>query len=127
LGETRIFTTEEFDEFASKQRLDDATLVRAIKDIEKGLVDADLGGNVVKQRIARPGGGKSGGYRSVVIFRRGDRAVFVEGYPKNEKSNLTPQELRAFKAMAKWILELTDGELADSVVKGVLREINRND
>lgn len=127
MGVTRIFASEEFDDFARDARLTDEDLVKAVKQIESGLVSADLGGNVIKQRIARKGGGKSGGYRTVVVFRDGDRAVFVEGFAKNVKTKLTPQETKALKRLAKDILALSDTQLAQAVTSRALRRIERNE
>ena len=78
----RIFKNRPFARFARKSGLSDAGLLKAVRDAERGLVDADLGGGVIKQRIARPGGGKSGGFRTIVLFRSGARAFFVHGFAK---------------------------------------------
>ena len=72
----------------------------AIARAEKGLVDADLGGGVLKQRIARPGRGKSGGYRTIIFFRQGDRAVFAYGFAKSDRANLDAEEEKQFKEAA---------------------------
>ncbi len=127
VSEARIFTTEEFDDFAKSERLADSTLVKTVVQIESGLVSADLGGNLIKQRIARKGQGKSGGFRTVLVFRNGDRAVFVKGFAKNEKSNLTVVEIRALKKIAKDILALTESELDVAVATNVLRRIERDE
>lgn len=78
----RIFKTNVFARFSRKQHIRDEALAEAIARAERGLIDADLGGGVIKQRIARPGGGKSGGFRAVVLFRTKVRAVFVYGFEK---------------------------------------------
>jgi len=127
VSEARIFTTEEFDDFAKSERLADSTLVKTVVQIESGLVSAELGGNLIKQRIARKGQGKSGGFRTVLVFRNGDRAVFVKGFAKNEKSNLTVVEIRALKKIAKDLLALTESELDVAVATNVLRRIERNE
>ncbi len=80
----RIFKNRPFERFARKARLEDEILRKAVADAERGLVDADLGGGVIKQRIARQGGGKSGGFRTIILFRLGERAFFVHGFAKNE-------------------------------------------
>jgi len=123
----RIFTTEEFDDFAQAERLADTTLVKTVALIEAGLVSAELGGNLIKQRVARRGQGKSGGFRTVLVFKDGDRAVFVQGFAKNERSNLTDLEVRALKKIAKDILALTDSELDLAVARKALRRIKRNE
>ncbi len=127
MGKARIFTSKDFDRFARKERLDDRLLVSVVEDIENGLVDADLGGNVLKQRIARKGGSKAGGYRTVIIFRLGDRAVFVEGFAKNVKVAHTLVETRALKELAKAILALPEDRLLLAVRAGEMRELGRRD
>lgn len=69
----RIFKNKRFVRFARKERISDRSLCEAVQKAEKGLVDADLGGGVIKQRIARPGEGESSGFRSIVLFRNGDK------------------------------------------------------
>ena len=89
----RVFTTRVFARFARKERLDDRQLYEAIARAERGLVDADLGGNLIKQRVARSGSGRSGGYRTVVVFRASQRSVFLYGFAKNERENIDDREL----------------------------------
>ena len=108
----RLFKNKWFARFASAESIDDATLCKAIEDAEKGLIDADLGGGVIKQRIARAGEGASGGFRSIVLYRRGKLAFFVFGFPKNRTANITKDELKAFKKLAKEMLALNDRQIA---------------
>jgi hypothetical protein len=108
----RLFKNKWFARFASAENIDDATLCKAIADAEKGLIDADLGGGVIKQRIARAGEGASGGFRSIVLYRRGKLAFFVFGFPKNRTANIKKDELRAFKKLAKEMLALDDRQIA---------------
>jgi hypothetical protein len=84
----RIFKTKAFTRFADKVGIPDIALCRAIEDAERGLIAADLSGDLIKQRIARPGQGKSGGFRTLIVFRAGTRAFFVHGFAKNEKDNV---------------------------------------
>ena len=81
-------------------------------------MDADLGGGVIKQRIARSGGGKSGGYRTVILFRRGHRAFFIYGFAKNRFENISAAELREFRTLAKTMLSQSDQELVLYVTRG---------
>jgi len=97
----RIFKNKWFVRFARKERITDAKLTEAVRNAEKGLIDADYGGGVIKQRIARPGQGKSGGYRSIIIFRKGNMAFFVYGFAKNERDNIDESDERDFKDLAK--------------------------
>jgi hypothetical protein len=89
---------------ANREGINDATLVAAIDQADRGLIDADLGGGLIKQRVAREGGGKSGGYRTLVFFRQEERAIFAFGFAKSDKANLSAAELRGshpVKAAAK--------------------------
>jgi len=121
----RIFKTKWFQRFARRERIEDATLLDAVARAEKGQVDADLGGGVIKQRIARAGQGKSGGYRTIVVFRRGDRAVFMYGFAKSERENIRADEEKEFKEAAKYVLGLTEQELTELVKRGDFVEAKR--
>jgi hypothetical protein len=87
------------------------------------LVDADLGGGVIKQRIARPGQGKSGGFRILIVFRARTRAIFVHGFAKSEKDNIEKDELVALRRLAAELLAYDDKSLARAVASGVLLEV----
>ncbi len=89
----------------------------------RGLIDADLGGGVIKQRIARPGEGKSGGYRTIVLYRHGERAFFVYGYSKSCEANIRQADLLQFRKMAALVLCLSDEDLALAVRHGVFEEV----
>ena len=88
-----------------------------------GRVDADLGGGVVKQRIARPGEGKSGGFRTIVLLRKGALAFFVYGFAKSERDNIRPDELKAFRRLASEMLRYGEAELSAAMKNRTLREI----
>jgi len=92
-----IYKTKEFSKFARKADLGSGELLEAAKAVASGQWDADLGGGVFKQRIAREGGGKSGGFRTIILFKVGGHSFFVHGFAKNEKANITPKELKALK------------------------------
>jgi hypothetical protein len=109
--------------FARKEGISDAKLCQAVKDAEAGKIDVDYGGGVIKQRIARPNEGKSGGYRSVILYRRGNRAFFIYGFPKNERENIDDAEEQGFKDLAKVLFALSDDEIAKLVKTGVYKEI----
>lgn len=94
---------------------------------EKGQVDADLGGGVIKQRIARPGQGKSGGYRGVIFFRRGERAVFAYGFAKSARPNLDADEDKQFKAAARYVLGLTEKQINELLENGDFVEVTRDE
>jgi len=87
----RIFKSRWFQRFARKEGIADAVLREAVARAEKGQIDADLGGEVIKQRIARPGQGKSKGYRTIILFRRGAKAFFVYGFAKSQRGEHRPR------------------------------------
>jgi hypothetical protein len=95
--------------------------------VERGLIDADLGGGVVKLRLARPGQGKSGGYRAIVVFCRRGRVVFVFGYAKSSRSGIDARELTGFRLLAKHVLAMSAGEVARAVEAGALVEVGCDD
>jgi hypothetical protein len=123
MGESRIFKTKWFQRFARKEGIGDAALVEAIGRAEKGQIDADLGGGVIKQRIARPGQGKSGGYRTIILFQRAKRAVFIYGFAKSARSNIRADEEKEFKEAAKYVLTLADEQLAELIKQGDFAEV----
>ena len=100
----RVFKSRQFARDAEKFGLKDPQLLTAVAEAERGLLDADLGGGVVKQRIARQGEGKSGGFRTVILFKRGELAFFVYVFAKNERDNITRSELNDFRKLASIVL-----------------------
>ena len=120
----RIFKVAWFVRFARAEGITDELLAEAVARAEHGQVDARLGGEVIKQRIPRAGQGRSGGYRAVVIFRGGERAVYVYGYAKSERSNLRPDEVAHFKKLAIHVLTLSDAELAALLARGTIEEVS---
>ncbi|MHB0721338.1 type II toxin-antitoxin system RelE/ParE family toxin [Roseomonas mucosa] len=123
----RIFKNKPFARFARKARLSDAALREAIGRAGRGLIDADLGGGVIKQRIAREGAGKSGGFRTIILFRVGERSFFVHGFAKNEQDNIRDDELAAFKLLAAQLLAYDDAALATAIGAGVLTEVTEDE
>lgn len=118
-----VFKNRWFEKFARKERIADVALIEAVDRAGRGLVDANLGGGVLKQRIAREGGGKSGGYRSIILFRARDRAIVVFAFAKNERANLTPDEGAGFRKIAASLLALSHAELDEKVEAGSLIEV----
>jgi hypothetical protein len=104
----RIFKNAWFKRFARRQKIQDATLREAVRRAERGLVDADLGGGVIKRRVARPAEGRSGGYRTLILYRQVHRAFFVYGFAKSQQANISGEEEAASKKAARHVLELTD-------------------
>lgn len=119
----RAFKSKWFAKFARKERITDAKLCDAIRNAERGIIDADYGGGVIKQRIARPNEGKSGGYRSIVFFRKGERVFFAYGFAKNTQDNIDESDERDFKELAKTLLAISDVALEKLVSDGLYEEI----
>ena len=90
-------------------------------------MDADLGAGVIKQRIARPGQGRSGGYRVLVAYRNGVRAVFLYGFAKSERDNVDDDELETARDIAKGWLDASTGQIARAVAEGLIQEVNNGD
>ena len=119
---TRIFKRRDFARWQTGERLPDTVLCKAVREMESGLVDADLGGLLYKKRVARPGSGKSGGYRTLLAARIGSRYVFLHGFPKSTTANITREEKRALQFAGKVFLELPVGNLSKALQSGVLLE-----
>jgi hypothetical protein len=122
-GRFSVYKNKAFSRYAKKARITDSDLWKAAEAANKGVIDADLGGGVIKQRIARAGEGKSGGSRSIILFRKGDRAVYVYGFEKKDLANIKPDELEAFRELAKVILGYTQAEVENMVKCGALVKV----
>lgn len=122
----RIFKTRWMARFARKSGIEDALLVEAIERAEMGLIDADLGGGVIKQRVGRPGQGRSGGYRTLIAFRFGDIAVFMFGFAKSEQDNVSSVELWRLKEFARDWLSAGDEVISNALRSGELEEVKHD-
>jgi hypothetical protein len=120
----KIYQNAWFTKFARKEKISESALCDAISRIKRGSIDADLGGGVIKQRVARAGAGKSGGYRTLIFVRHGARAVYVYGFAKNDQANLGADEVAMFKKAAKIVLELSQDQIDIEVEAGRLTELN---
>lgn len=120
----RVFKNAWFERFARKQGIADKVLLEAIERAERGLVDADLGGGVIKQRVARPGQGKSGGFRTIILYRTAERAFFVYGFAKSDRDNIDDDEEAAFKKASEYVLGLSEAHLAELIGKGQFTEVH---
>ena len=121
-----IYKTRWFDRWARKQDLDDLSLCTAVDEMIVGLYDADLGSGLFKKRIARSGQGKRSGFRTLIATNKGDRWIFVFGFPKNERSNIDKEEEAALKNLATELLSLTPENLEKEVLENKLIEVNCN-
>ena len=120
----RTFKTKPFARFAGREGIGDAALCAAMERAGKGLVDADLGGGVIKQRIARPGQGRSGGVRALMLLRRGELAVFVYGFAKSDRENLRRDEIKALRGLASEMFALDRFGLNAMLANGTISEVN---
>ncbi len=123
----QAFKTRVFARWASREGLGDVALASAVLEMERGLIDARLGGQVVKKRVALPGRGKRGGTRTLVAFKEGEKAFFIYGFAKNERANVSNKELQALKFLAKELLNYTAPALAKARQAGELIEIEVDD
>ena len=119
----RIFKNAWFCRFARREKIKNEVLKDAIARVERGLIDAELGGGVIKQRVARPGQGRSGGYRSIIIFQKGERAFFVYGFAKSDRENIDPDEAADFKKLAKVWFTFSDQKIEAMIKDQELTEI----
>jgi hypothetical protein len=123
----RIFLTRGVERFARRQRIADASLGEAIERAERGIIDADLGGGLIKQRVARPGQGRSGGFRMIVAYRAAGRAVFLYGFAKSDRDNIDDDELEALRTIgANWLAASAD-LVGQAIEDGNLKEIEHDD
>ena len=119
----RVLKTKTFARWTRKEGVADAALRAAVKEIRVGLVEANLGAGLVKKRIARPGRGKSGGWRTVLATNLRDRWVFLYGFAKNERDNVDDDELRSLKLLAQTYLGFDEDTIDGLVEAGELKEV----
>lgn len=122
----RIFKSKAFAKFARKESISDAMLCEAVRCAEQGKVDADYGGGVIKQRLARPNEGKSGGYRVVIFYLRGDKAFFVHGFAKKDQANISTKDEKNLKESAREMFAFTDEQMNVAIQKRRFEEIKYN-
>lgn len=118
-----ILKRKDFARWQMGEKLPDVALCKAVKEMEQGLIDANLGGFLYKKRVARPDAGKSGGYRTLISAKIGNRYVFLHGFSKSEKANVTENEKKALQFAGKVFLELSGMALSQALTSGVLVEV----
>ncbi len=118
-----LYKTRWFARYARQERLDDANLRDAIARAERGLVDADLGGGLIKQRVARQGKGRSGGYRVIIAYLSGDRAFFVYAFAKNEVNNIKHDQLLSLRSLGLELLAASADVTKQALQDGALQEM----
>lgn len=122
----RAFKTRTFNRWLRKSGLSDRQLIAATAEMQRGLIDADLGGHVVKKRVALPGQGKRGSTRTLVGTNYRDRWFFLFGFGKNERDNITANELVVLQEISKDLLALDDKQLEIAIENGELLEMNHD-
>jgi hypothetical protein len=118
-----IYKTRSFARWVKREGLADRDLCDTVVEMQKGLIDARLGGGLIKKRVARSGHGKRGGYRVILASNLGDRWVFMFGFAKNERDNVDDDELRLMKPLASAFLEMDDRMLRQALTSGEILEI----
>lgn len=119
----RVFKTRHFSRWLRKTSLTDRALCEAVHEMVRGLIEADLGGGVVKKRVGLPGQGKRGGARTLIATNQGDRWFFVFGFEKSARANVSPQKLEALQTIARDLLSLGPIQLSTAIADGSLQEI----
>ena len=115
--------TKHFSKWASKQNLTLQDLSEALDELANGNFDANLGGQIFKKRVRFQGQGKSGSGRTIICYQQGGRAIFIHGFSKNDKSNVSQKELKAFKELAKVLLGLSSKALKTAINNGDFIEV----
>lgn len=119
----RIFKTRLFAKWAKKEKITDDLLRQSVSEMERGLVDANLGSHVYKKRLPSKGQGKRGGARTILVYQISQKVFFVFGYSKNEKANITDEEKKLAKELAKEMLAFSDRQLSKLIEAGKLIEV----
>jgi hypothetical protein len=122
----RVFKTADFARFARKHGIVDEELSKTVERATLGLIDANLGGGLIKQRVARPGQGRSRGFRTIVAWRPHDRSIFVYGFAKSRRSNIGDADLADLRDLARLLLGLSVKQLDEAVAAGELVEVTYN-
>jgi hypothetical protein len=119
----QVFKTRSFARFAKREGIDDRRLRDAIGRAGRGLIDADLGGGLIKQRIARAGKGRSGGYRTIIAYRMRNRAVFLYGFAKSERENIGREEIISWRSVADYWISAGAERISKGLEDGAILEV----
>lgn len=119
----KVFKIKWFNQWATKVKITDDELLQTIREIEQGLIDANLGGHVYKKRVSFQGRGKRSGARTLIAFKIKDKAFFIYGFAKNQQDNINERELKALKQLAKELLQYDDHKLRNAMIAGELIEV----
>lgn len=122
----RLFKLKAFARFQRRESLSDEALVAAVDRAERGLIDADLGGGLIKQRVARRGQGRSGGFRTILAYRRGARAVFLYGFAKSDRENIDDVELDYWRRIGQAYLNREQAFIFAAISAGEISEVGND-
>ncbi len=123
----RVYKTKWVARFARREKIGDAELAEAVRRAGRGLIDADLGGGIIKQRVARGGQGRSGGYRMLLAYRDGHRAVFLYGFAKSERENIDADEMQTLREIGGAWLAANAERIAMAIKEKALQEVHDDD
>ena len=121
----RIFAIKAFHKWAQNSDLTDGLLRDAVNEVERGIVDANLGGNLYKKRIATKGRGKSGSVRTLLVYAAGKRTFFIFGFEKAAQANISQKEEKALKILGKEYLKFDDDKLTALLKEKAIFEITK--
>lgn len=121
----RVFKSKDFKKWSKKEGINDADLLKAVMEMNNGLYDANLGGNVYKKRISCKGKGKRGGVRTILAFRAREKAFFIYGFSKSRQANITDNDEAALKQLAAIYLGFTEKQLNIAADTGDLTEVQK--
>jgi hypothetical protein len=113
--------------YARRERIADRSLRETIERAGRGTIDADLGGGIIKQRVARGGQGRSSGYRMLIAYRAGTRAVFLYAFAKNERENIDPDELVTLREIGATWLTADARRITQALGAGILQEVTNDE
>jgi hypothetical protein len=119
----RIYRTKWVGRFARREKIKDGDLADAVRRAGRGLIDADLGGGIIKQRVARAGQGRSGGFRMLLAYQNGHRAVFLYGFAKSERENIANDELQTLREIGAAWLAADERQIARAIEENALQEV----
>lgn len=115
--------TKHFSKWVSKQKIHEDDLLIALTEVQDGNFEASLGGHIYKKRIKFKGQGKSGSGRTIICYKKGNRAIFIHGFTKNQKSNLSKKELSIFKELSRILLNFSTKEMLIAITNGDIIEV----
>ena len=126
-AQSRILKTKAFKKLAKKGDITDKKLVKAIEEVNSGLVDGDYGGGVLKKRVARQGQGKREGHRVIILMQKGTDVFFVHSFEKGDKEDLEEDEQKAYKLMAKTFFAFSNADIEKAIKNGIFEEVKNDD